>query len=69
LYFATDPNELTDEQIALVVERLESDRMKFMASPESGAEPTKTRSAANLGKKIELPTDVSTDDILGKIGL
>jgi hypothetical protein len=69
LYFATDPNELTDAQIAVIVERLEADRMKFMASPDAGAEPTKSRSAANLSKKVELPTDVSTDDLLGKIGL
>jgi len=69
LYFATDPNELTDEQVAIVVERLEADRMKFMAAPEAGSEPTKSRSAANLGRKVELPTDVSTDDLLGKIGL
>jgi hypothetical protein len=67
--FAKDPTELTDEDIERIVERLENDRMKFMQNPDAVSEPTKSRSPASLGKKIELPTDVSTNDLLGKLGL
>src|SRR5215472_13360677 len=66
--FAKDPNELTDPEIESVVEKLEADRMKFMQNPDSAGEPKKSKSPADLKtKKIELPTDVSTDDLLGKI--
>jgi len=67
--FAKDPTELTDEEIERIVERLEADRIKFMQAPESASEPGKTRSNASLGKKVALPTDVSTSDLLGKLGL
>jgi hypothetical protein len=68
LYFAKQPEFLTDEEVAIIVERLEQDRLKFMANPDNG-EPKKTRSAANLGKKVELPTNLSTDDLLKDLGL
>lgn len=69
ILFAKDPTELTDAEIEAITERLEADRMKFMQNPDANGEPKKMRSAANLGKKVELPSDVSTDDLLGKIGL
>lgn len=69
LYFAKDPSELTDAEVALIVERLEADRLKFMQNPDANGEPKKTRSAANLGRKVELPTGLSTDDLLKDIGL
>jgi hypothetical protein len=67
--FAKDPTELTDSDIERIVERLESDRMKFMQAPESVSEPGKTRSVSGTSKKIELPTDVDTNSLLGKLGL
>ena len=67
--FAKDPTELSDSEIEKIVAKLEDDRLKFMANPETGAEPKKTRSPANLSKKIDMPTDISTEDLLGKIGL
>jgi hypothetical protein len=67
--FAKDPTELTDADIERITERLEADRMKFMQNPDSASEPTKSRSTSGINKKVELPTDVSTDDLLGKLGL
>jgi hypothetical protein len=67
--FAKDPTELTDADIERIVERLEADRMKFMQNPDAAGEPTKSRSTSGINKKIELPTDVSTNDLLGKLGL
>ena len=69
LYFATQPEDLPDEAIDLIVERLQRDRLTFMVNPDSNGEPKKTRSAANLGKKVELPTNLSTDDLLKDLGL
>ena len=69
MLFAKDPTELTDSEIELIVEKLEADRIKFMQNPDAAGEPKKSRDPANLRKKIELPTDLSIDDLLGKIGL
>jgi hypothetical protein len=68
LYFAKAPEELTDEEIEIIVKRLEEDRLRFMANPDNG-EPKKSRAPANLGRKVELPTGLSTEDILKDIGL
>lgn len=68
LYFAKNPQDLTDAEVALIVERLTADRLKFMANPDAG-EPKKSRSPANLGKKVELPSGLSTDDLLKDLGL
>lgn len=69
LYFAKAPEDLTDEEVAIIVERLEKDRLTFMANPDANGEPKKSRSAANLGRKIELPTNLSTEDLLKDLGL
>lgn len=69
LYFAKSPQDLTDAEVALIVERLSADRLKFMVSPDSNGEPKKSRSPANLGKKVELPSGLSTDDLLKDLGL
>jgi len=61
---------LTDEQLEKTVAKLEADREKYMAHPEATAEPKKDGpKRVSLGKKIDAPTDLSTDDLLGKIGL
>jgi hypothetical protein len=68
ILFAKDPYILTDADVDAIVERLEADRLKFLAAPEG--EPKRERGKrADLGKKIELPTDLSADDILSEIGL
>src|SRR5215471_18679713 len=66
IYFAKHPEDLSDEEVALIVERLSADRLKFMANPE--AEPAKSRASA-VGKKIDAPEGISSADLLKKIGL
>lgn len=62
--FSLDPLELTDQQLQMVVEKLQADRLRMLSAPQRG----EAKPRANIQKQ-ELPKGLSVEELMKKINL